>query len=43
VLLDLEQLEEAQLDAFRARYEKLARDARKELLEGRTDTNTPEP
>ena len=43
VLLDLEQLDEAQLDAFRARYEKLARDARKELLEGRTDTNTPEP
>ncbi|MEQ1772407.1 MAG: low affinity iron permease family protein [Burkholderiales bacterium] len=42
-LLDLEQMEEAQLDAFRARYEKLARDARKELLEGRTDTNTPEP
>lgn len=43
VLLDLEQLEETQLDAFRARYEKLARDARKELLQGKPDTDTPEP
>lgn len=42
-LLDLEQLEEEQLDAFRARYEKLARDARAQLLKGDTDTDTPEP
>ena len=41
-LLDLEQLEEAQLDAFRARYEKLARDARSDLLRGNPDTGTPE-
>jgi low affinity Fe/Cu permease len=42
-LLDLEQLEEEQLDAFRSRYEKLARDARAELLKGHTDTDSPEP
>lgn len=42
VLLDLEQLEEAQLDKFRARYEKLAREAREELLQGKSDTGTPE-
>ncbi len=41
-LLDLEELEEAQLDAFRARYEKLARGARKELSQGTPDTGTPE-
>ena len=41
-LLDLEELEEAQLDAFRARYEKLAQGARKELLNGIADTDTPE-
>jgi len=41
-LLDLEQLEEAQLDEFRARYEKLARAARAELLQGIPDTDTPE-
>jgi len=42
VLLDLEQLEESQLDKFRARYEKLAREAREELLQGKSDTGTPE-
>jgi len=41
-LLDLEELGEAQLDAFRARYEKLARDAREELLQGNPDTGTPD-
>lgn len=41
-LLDLEQLEEAQLDEFRARYAKLARAARAELLQGKPDTDTPE-
>ena len=42
-LLDLEQLEEAKLDEFRARYEKLARAAREALLNGSADTDTPEP
>ena len=42
-LLDLEQLEETQLDEFRARYAKLARDARAGLLKGDADTDTPEP
>lgn len=41
-LLDLEELEEEQLDAFRARYEKLAQAARDELSQGKTDTDTPE-
>lgn len=41
-LLDLEGLEEDQLDAFRTRYEALARDARTEIGRGHTDTGTPE-
>lgn len=41
-LLDLEELEEEQLDVFRARYEKLAQAARDELSQGKTDTDTPE-
>jgi low affinity Fe/Cu permease len=41
-LLDLEELDEAHLDAFRARYEKLARGARNDLLRGNPDTGTPE-
>jgi low affinity Fe/Cu permease len=41
-LLDLEELEEVQLDAFRTRYENLARSARQELLQGNADTGTPE-
>ena len=41
-LLDLEELEEAQLDAFRARYEALARDARRNIGAGSADTGTPE-
>lgn len=41
-LLDLEELEEAQLDAFRERYEKLAQTARNELAQGKTDTDTPD-
>jgi len=41
-LLDLEQLEEDQLDAFRSRYGKLAKDARAELLKGNLDTDSPE-
>lgn len=42
-LLDLEELEEESLDAFRARYEALAKAARAELRRGLRDTGTPEP
>lgn len=41
-LLDLEELEEETLDAFRAKYESLARDARVELERGIQDTGTPD-
>jgi low affinity Fe/Cu permease len=43
VLLDLEELEEETLDAFRIKYQKLASAARVELGRGVTDTGTPEP
>ncbi|MFC3815208.1 low affinity iron permease family protein [Lysobacter sp. GCM10012299] len=42
-LLDLEELEEMTLDEFKARYQALATDARKELGQGGKDTGTPEP
>ena len=42
-LLDLEELEEEKLDAFRARYQVLAGQARAELGRGLQDTGTPEP
>lgn len=42
-LLDLEELEEGTLDAFRAKYEALAASARVDLGEGNLDTGTPEP
>lgn len=42
-LLDLEELEEETLDAFRERYQALARSARTELDSGTGDTGTPEP
>ena len=42
-LLDLEELEEETLDAFRARYQALAGAARAELELGARDTGTPEP
>ena len=42
-LLDLEELEEESLDAFRARYQALAAAARVELDKGNQDTGTPEP
>ncbi len=42
-LLDLEELEEENLDAFRAKYHALAKTARRELSQGRQDTGTPEP
>jgi low affinity Fe/Cu permease len=41
-LLDLEELDEARLEAFRQKYQSLARLAREELSQGRDDTNTPE-
>jgi len=42
-LLDLEELEEENLDAFRTKYQALARAARAELSRGVQDTGTPEP
>ena len=41
-LLDLEELEEKELDAIRARYESLAARAREDLRGGAIDTDTPE-
>ena len=41
-LMDLEELEEEHLDAFRAKYEALARTARAGVLKGSVDTDTPE-
>lgn len=42
-LLDLEELEEETLDAFRNKYQALASAARAELSRGIQDTGTPEP
>ena len=42
-LLDLEELEQENLDAFRSRYQALAAAARAELDRGMDDTGTPEP
>lgn len=42
-LLDLEELEEESLEAFRAKYQALASVARTELSRGVKDTGTPEP
>lgn len=41
-LMDLEELEETQLDAFRRRYTELAQRARVQLAAGVQDTDTPE-
>lgn len=41
-LLDLEELEEERLDAFRSKYEDLAKNARENLRTGKVDTGTPE-
>ncbi|HEY4491856.1 MAG TPA: low affinity iron permease family protein [Acidobacteriota bacterium] len=41
-LLDLEELEDGDLERFRARYEELARTAREALRRGELDTGTPE-
>jgi low affinity Fe/Cu permease len=43
VLLDLEELEEDNLNAFRLKYQTLARVARDNLSRGIQDTGTPEP
>jgi low affinity Fe/Cu permease len=42
-LLDLEELEEENLEAFRTKYQALASAARAELSRGVKDTGTPEP
>ena len=42
-LLDLEELEEAELDRIRATYQKLAARAREDLRRGNVDTASPEP
>jgi low affinity Fe/Cu permease len=42
-LLDLEELEEEALDAFRRKYQVLAASAREELSRGLRDTGSPEP
>ncbi len=42
-ILDLEELDDALLDEFRARYRKLAAQARAEIAAGGRDTGTPEP
>jgi low affinity Fe/Cu permease len=41
-LLDLEELEEEELDAFREKYEALAAAARARLKQGGVDTDSPE-
>ena len=41
-LMDLEELEEAQLQIFRRRYAKLAMQARAQLEQGLPDTDTPD-
>lgn len=41
-LLDLEELDEHELEAIRARYEELARRARAQLRVGKPDTDVPE-
>jgi low affinity Fe/Cu permease len=41
-LLDLEELSESELQAFKEKYEQLAEKARAEIRGGRADTGTPE-
>lgn len=41
-LLDLEEMNEAELEEFRQRYEMLAKAAREKLASGDSDTDTPE-
>jgi low affinity Fe/Cu permease len=41
-LLDLEEMDDEMLNAFRAKYELLAESARKQVEEGGFDTDSPE-
>lgn len=41
MLLDLEELNEKELDALRAKYEALAEKARKRIRAGKSDTGIP--
>jgi low affinity Fe/Cu permease len=41
-VLDIEELSQQELEAFRRLYERLAREARQQLKEGLKDTGTPE-
>ncbi len=41
-LMDIEELDQAELDAFRARYAKLAASARAKMGRGADDTDSPE-
>ena len=41
-LMDMEEMEEAQLEQFRHRYEAMAQDARHRVEQGQPDTDTPE-
>ena len=41
-LLDLEELEQENLQVFKKKYQALAQDARRQLVEGGLDTGTPE-
>jgi hypothetical protein len=41
-LLDLEEIEEEELDAFKTKYQLLAKTAREEILRGFKDTETPD-
>jgi low affinity Fe/Cu permease len=42
-ILDLEELDDALIEAFRARYRRLATEAREKLARGELDTDTPDP
>lgn len=42
-LLDLEELEEESLEAFRVKYQALAKAARQQIDIGKLDTDSPEP
>lgn len=42
-ILDLEELDDQMIDAFRARYRRLATEAREKLARGEADTDTPDP
>jgi low affinity Fe/Cu permease len=42
-LMDLEELEEAEIEMFRRKYEAMAALARQRMDEGADDTDSPEP